>query len=79
MAVHTEVDGPILTVTIDRPEARNAVDHATAEMLLAAFERFADDAGLAVAVLTGADATFCAGADLKAIATGQSPLAIGSG
>ena len=73
MAVHTEVDGPILTVTIDRPEARNAVDSATAERLLAAFERFADDAGLAVAVLTGAAGTFCAGADLKAIATGQSP------
>lgn len=63
MAVHTEVDGPILTVTIDRPEARNAVDSATAERLLAAFERFADDASLAVAVLTGADGTFCAGAD----------------
>ena len=73
MAVHTEVDGPILTVTIDRPEARNAVDSTTAEILLAAFEHFADDAGLAAAVLTGAGGTFCAGADLKAIATGQSP------
>jgi len=73
VAVHTEVEGPILTVIIDRPEARNAVDSATAEMLLAAFEHFVDDAGLAVAVLTGADGTFCAGADLKAIATGQSP------
>ena len=64
MAVHTEVDGPILTVTIDRPEARNAVDSTTAEMLLAAFERFADEADLAAAVLTGAGGTFCAGADL---------------
>ncbi|MEE2767841.1 MAG: crotonase/enoyl-CoA hydratase family protein [Actinomycetota bacterium] len=73
MTVHTEVDDRILTVTIDRPEARNAVDFVTAGALLAAFENFAADDKLDVAVLTGADGTFCAGADLKAVASGQSP------
>lgn len=56
-------------VTIDRPEARNAVDRPTADRLADAFRRFEADDDLAVAVLTGANDTFCAGADLKAIAT----------
>lgn len=58
-------------VTIDRPELKNAVDDLTAEALAAAFERFEADEDLAVAVLTGAGDTFCAGADLKAIAAGE--------
>jgi len=71
MAVHTEVDGSVLVVTIDRPEARNAVDRPTAEALADAFRRFDADDALAVAVLTGANGTFCAGADLKAVATSR--------
>jgi enoyl-CoA hydratase len=67
MSVHTRVDGPIAVVTLDRPEVRNAVDRPTAEALADAFRRFDADASLAVAVLTGADGTFCAGADLKAM------------
>jgi enoyl-CoA hydratase len=67
MTVHTEIDGPVLVVTIDRPERRNAVDRATADALLGAFEDFADREELRVAVLTGSEGTFCAGADLKAI------------
>ena len=61
--------GSAALVTIDRPERRNAIDGATAQELLEAFERFkADDA--AVLVLTGAgEDAFCAGADLKAIET----------
>lgn len=60
----------MLTVTIDRPEVRNAVDRATADELAAAFREF--EAGPAqVAVLTGAGGTFCAGADLRAIAAGS--------
>jgi enoyl-CoA hydratase len=56
----------VTTVTINRPEARNAVDGATATELLRAFEEFeASDAS--VAVLTGAGGDFCAGADLKAM------------
>lgn len=62
-------DGPVLTVVIDRPEARNAVDRPTAEALAQAFRGFDADESLSVAVLTGAGGTFCAGADLKAMTT----------
>lgn len=68
--VRYEIDGPVAIITIDRPHARNAVDRPTAEALAAAFRRFEADEALAVAVLTGADGAFCAGADLKAVATG---------
>jgi len=57
-----------MTVTITRPEVRNAVDVETAAALADAFRRFDRDAGLAVAVLTGAGGHFCAGFDLKALA-----------
>jgi enoyl-CoA hydratase len=69
MTVQVTKQGPVTTVTIDRPEARNAVDRPTAEALVAAFRDFDADADAAVAVLTGAGHTFCAGADLKAIGT----------
>lgn len=69
--VRVERDGPVSVVVIDRPERRNAVDRATAAGLLAAFEEFDADPGASVAVLTGAGGTFCAGADLKAVAAGQ--------
>lgn len=63
--------GAIMTVTIARPEVRNAVDGATARELAAAFRRFDEDPDMKVAVLTGAGGHFCAGADLKAIASGE--------
>jgi enoyl-CoA hydratase len=63
--------GPVTVVTIDRPERRNAVDRVTADGLLAAFEDFDADPDSSVAVLTGAGGTFCAGADLQAIAAGS--------
>jgi enoyl-CoA hydratase len=65
-------DGPIAVVTINRPAVRNAVDRDTAEELAAVFRRFDADDALRVAVLRGADGTFCAGADLK---SGSSRLA----
>jgi enoyl-CoA hydratase len=68
VTVHYDVEGPVAVVTIDRPHARNAVDRPTADALVDAFTRFDADTGLAVAVLTGAHGTFCAGADLKAMA-----------
>lgn len=71
MTVKYEVDGPVVTVTIDRPEVRNAVDPVTAEALRTAFRRFDADEALSVAVLTGAGGTFCAGFDLKALASGN--------
>ena len=70
MTVRYEAQGPVVVVTIDRPQVRNAVDGATAEALADAFRRFDADADASVAVLTGAGGTFCAGADLKAIAHG---------
>lgn len=71
MTVHLERRGPVLVVTIDRPEVRNAVDRPTATMLYDAFVDFDGDDELSVAVLTGANKTFCAGADLKAVADGR--------
>jgi enoyl-CoA hydratase len=62
----------VVTVTIDRPEVRNAVDPDTATALREAFRRFDADGSLSVAVLTGARGTFCAGFDLKALARGES-------
>ena len=67
----TDRDQDVLIVTINRPEVRNAVDIATSAVLLRAFEEYERDDGASVAVLTGAGGTFCAGADLKAIAAGQ--------
>ncbi|MGH7779049.1 MAG: crotonase/enoyl-CoA hydratase family protein [Candidatus Binataceae bacterium] len=67
--VNYETDGPIAIVTINRPEARNAVDRPTAAALAAAFRRFDADESASVAILTGAEGFFCAGADLKAVAT----------
>lgn len=69
MSVGVEVDGPVTTVLIDRPEARNAVDGPTAAALAAAFRAFEADDTQSVAVLHGEGGTFCAGADLKAIGT----------
>ncbi len=69
--VRWETDGAVAIVTIDRPEVRNAVDGPTAAALAEAFRRFDGDDALAVAILTGAGGTFCAGADLKAVAAGQ--------
>jgi len=70
-AVNFEVEGSSAIVTIDRPGVRNAIDRPTAEALAKAFRRFEREDGLAVAILTGAGGCFCAGADLKAVATGS--------
>ncbi len=70
MSILTETRDRVLVVTIQRPEVRNAVDGATAAALAGAFREFDADDGLHAAVLTGAGGTFCAGADLKAIARG---------
>jgi enoyl-CoA hydratase len=64
-------DGPVTIVTINRPERRNAVDSVCADQLRAAFEAFDTDDEQSVAILTGAEGTFCAGADLKAVAEGD--------
>ncbi len=81
-SVLVEVDGPVTIITINRPQARNAVDRATAEELADAFRAFDVDESQYAAVLTGADGNFCAGADLKAVASGAQggkPLREGDG
>ena len=67
MSVRAERSGPVTTVILDRPEARNAVDGPTAAALAGAFRDFDADESAHVAVLWGAGGTFCAGADLKAV------------
>jgi len=69
MSVRVEREGPVTIVTIDRPEARNAVDPATALGLREAFETFEADETAQVAVLTGAGDHFCSGFDLKAVSS----------
>ncbi len=71
MSVRVERDGPITTVILARPDVKNAVDQKTAESLALAFRSFEEDASAKVGVLFGAGETFCAGADLKAIARGE--------
>ena len=70
MSVRFTTDGPVAIVTIDRPERRNAVDTPTAQTLYDTFKAFDADTSLSVAVFTGAEGSFCAGADLSAIASG---------
>jgi enoyl-CoA hydratase len=71
MSVRRERAGEVFVVTIDRPAARNAVDGPTAAALAEAFREFEGDDALAALVLAGAGGTFCAGADLKAVAEGR--------
>jgi enoyl-CoA hydratase len=68
MKVRVEREGPVTTVTINRPEVRNAVDPETARLLREAFTAFEADERAAVGVLAGAGGCFCAGYDLKALA-----------
>lgn len=71
MLVLTERKNQTLVVTINRPEARNAVNRETAQALADAFRQFDEDPELRVGILQGAQGCFCAGADLKAVATGD--------
>lgn len=71
MSVRVEREGPVTTVILSRPDVKNAVDRRTAEALADAFRAFDADPDARVAVLHGDGGTFCAGADLKAIASGE--------
>lgn len=68
--IRTERNGPVTTIVIDRPEARNACAVDMVRALHRAFLDFEADAEARVAVLTGTDGAFCAGADLKEINDG---------
>jgi enoyl-CoA hydratase len=69
----------ILLITINRPEAKNAINAAGSRGLADAVDRLDEDAGLSVGVLTGAGGTFCAGMDLKAFARGENVVVEGRG
>jgi enoyl-CoA hydratase len=69
--VRVERSGRVTTVILDRPAAKNAVDRDTAQALADAFRAFDADPESRVAVLYGDHGTFCAGADLKALASGK--------
>lgn len=70
----TEISGRILIITINRPEARNAMNRESAQLMEAALDDFEANPELSVAVLTGAGGYFCAGQDLKEAATGKSAV-----
>ncbi len=77
--VRVERDGAVLVVTIDRPQAKNAIDTAAAEGIGAAMEQLDTDDSLFVGVLTGAGGVFSAGMDLKAFLAGEKPHVPGRG
>jgi len=70
--IQSETRNAVTTITILRPEVRNAIDRETADALAAAFLAYEKDEGAKVAVLCGEGGNFCAGADLKALASGES-------
>jgi enoyl-CoA hydratase len=78
-AVLTESDGGIAVITINRPEARNAVNGEVARGIAAAVDEFDGDRDVRVIILTGAGGTFSAGMDLKGFLTGDSPTVAGRG
>jgi enoyl-CoA hydratase len=78
-AVLTESDGGIAVITINRPEARNAVNGDVARGIAAAVDEFDDAGDVRVIILTGAGGTFSAGMDLKGFLRGDSPVVAGRG
>src|SRR5215470_2228946 len=78
-AIRTEVSDGVATITIDRPQARNAINGEVARGIAGAVEDFDARADVSVLVLTGAGGTFSAGMDLKGFLTGDSPIAPGRG
>lgn len=78
-AVLTERQDRVLVITLNRPEARNAVNAALAAGLGAALDELDTDDGLSIGVITGAGKGFCAGMDLKAFVAGEWPHVEGRG
>ena len=77
--VLTSSEDGVLTITLNRPEAKNAANKALAEGIAAAIDELEGNADLRVAILTGAGGTFCSGMDLKAFVTGETPNVPGRG
>lgn len=78
MSVRFTADGPVATITLDRPEARNAIDAATGEALREAMDRLETDPALRVGILAATGPVFCAGMDLRAFQDGEAePILFG--
>lgn len=77
--VLVDVADGIMTVTLNRPEAKNAANRALAEGVAAAMDELDSNDDIKVAILTGAGGTFCAGMDLKAFVSGETPQIEGRG
>jgi enoyl-CoA hydratase len=77
--VLVEVADATMVITLNRPDARNAVDRATAEQVADALIRLDEDPGVSAGIITGAAGTFCAGMDLKAFVRGERPQVAGRG
>src|SRR5262245_2034843 len=78
-SVRSQTQGAVTTLILDRPDRRNAIDRPTGKALAEAFRAFERDKTARVAVLWGDNGTFCAGADLKAVAAGPKKRKIGYG
>ena len=74
-AVETDAAEGVLLITLNRPEARNAVNAAVAEGVNAALDRLDAEEDLRVGIITGAGKAFCSGMDLKAFVAGERPYA----
>lgn len=77
--VLVNVTDGIMIVTLNRPKVKNAANKALAEGVAAAMDKLDSDDSIRVAILTGAGGTFCAGMDLKAFVTGETPMIEGRG
>lgn len=77
--VLTRAQDGVLIITINRPEAKNAVNRAVAEGIAAAMEQLDNDKALNAGIITGAGGTFCSGMDLKAFLKGELPVVKGKG
>ena len=75
----TEVKDGVLVITINRPDAKNAMNKAAAEAIAAALDRLDAEDDLRVAILTGAGGTFCSGMDLNGFLRVESPIVEGRG
>lgn len=78
-AVLTEVRNGVLIITLNRPEAKNAVNQELAEGVAAALDRLDGEDDLRVGIITGAGGTFCSGMDLKGFLRGERPFVPGRG
>lgn len=78
-AVLTEITDGVMTITLNRPEAKNAVNLAVAEGIAAAMDVLDGTDDVRVGILTGANQTFCSGMDLKAFVSGEVPFVAGRG